>query len=59
MNAFIDNKNGKLIIQDGEIRFKNFTGRAGQYDRECDRSFAAVLSEEFVPMCLDAGWNVT
>lgn len=58
MNAFIDNKNGKLVIQDGEIRFKNFTGRAGQYNREGDRSFAAVISEEFVPMCLDAGWNV-
>jgi hypothetical protein len=46
------------MVEDGQIIFRNFTGKEGQYNREGDRNFAVILDQEAADQMLNDGWNV-
>lgn len=47
-----------LVMENCEIRYRNFSGKEGVYNREGDRNFCVLISPEMaVPMEKD-GWNV-
>lgn len=55
------NKPEKLEIEDGRLmggRFKNFSGRATEYNREGDRYINIRLPEEMVEKLSEEGWNI-
>lgn len=49
-----------LVLKDAQIRFRNFAGLAGQYNREGDRNFCVLLNHPDVDVqaMIDDGWNV-
>lgn len=48
-----------LIMENVRIRFKNFSGRAGKYNREGDRSFCAMIDDPVEAERLALlGWNI-
>lgn len=49
-----------LVLKDAEIRFKNFSGLPGQYNREGDRNFCVLLNHPDVDVeaMVADGWNV-
>lgn len=47
-----------FMVEDGQIIFRNFTGKEGQYNREGDRNFAVILDQEAADQMLNDGWNV-
>lgn len=47
-----------VTMEDVQIIFRNFTGRAGMYNKEGDRSFAVKLSPEWAEELTKRGWNV-
>lgn len=49
-----------LILEDAQIRFRNFSGLEGQYNREGDRNFCVLLDRPDVDIqaMMDDGWNV-
>lgn len=50
---------GILQIDDCMITFKNFSGIAGPYNREGDRSFAIIIpDQETADILVEEGWNV-
>lgn len=53
-----DKRMSPVILEDVTIMFKNFSGRAGQYNREGDRNFVAVLPEDIATQMMEDGWNV-
>lgn len=51
------NSNNK-IIEDVTIAFRNFAGKEDVYNREGDRNFAILLSEDRAAEMEREGWNV-
>src|SRR5580765_3114636 len=47
-----------FMVEDARIIFRNFSGKEGQYNREGDRNFAVVLTDDVAVQMLADGWNV-
>jgi hypothetical protein len=47
-----------VVIEDARILFRNFAGKEGKFNREGDRNFAVILTDEVAKQMLDDGWNV-
>lgn len=47
-----------VTLEDIQIIFRNFSGRAGMYNKEGDRSFAVKLTPEWAEELTNRGWNV-
>lgn len=47
-----------VLMEDIRIVFRNFAGKEGQYNREGDRNFAVLLSNDVAEMMARDGWNV-
>lgn len=47
-----------VVLQDVQLAFRNFTGRAGMYNSEGDRSVAVKLTPEWAEELTNRGWNV-
>lgn len=47
-----------VILEDTRIRFRNFSGAEGQYNKLGDRNFVILLEEEEADLLASQGWNV-
>lgn len=45
-------------LEDVAIRFRNFSGKEGQFNRQGDRNFAVLLSDGDAAQLSADGWNV-
>lgn len=48
----------EFMVEDATLLFKNFSGRATQYNREGDRNFTLVLSDDIAARLAEDDWNV-
>ena len=48
----------KVIIEDAKIIYKNFSGKASDYNAEGDRNFCVVLNDELAAELSELGYNV-
>ena len=48
----------EFVVEDVTILFRNFAGRETQYNREGDRNFVLVLSDEMAEKLIADEWNV-
>lgn len=51
-------KESKLTIRDAKIGFRNFSGRAGDYNEEGDRNFCLFLDHDLSVELKEDGWNI-
>lgn len=47
-----------VVLENVRIIFRNFAGKEGQYNREGDRNFAVLLTDEMAEGLSRDGWNV-
>ena len=53
-----EDRMGNVVLEDVRIIFRNFAGKEGQYNREGDRNFAALLDEKTAGDMEMNGWNI-
>lgn len=49
---------GRLLVDDVQIKWHNFSGKATDKNKEGDRNFDIIIPDEFVDGLLNEGWNV-
>ena len=47
-----------VVIENAQIRFRNFAGKEGKYNKEGDRNFAVLLDPDTAEAMAQDGWNV-
>lgn len=47
-----------FMVEDAQIIFRNFAGKEGQYNREGDRNFCVILTEDVAKQMEADGWNI-
>ncbi len=47
-----------FMVEDARLVFRNFVGKEGQYNREGDRNFSVILTDDVAEQMLKDGWNV-
>lgn len=47
-----------VTLENAQIRFRNFSGKEGQYNKAGDRNFAVLLDPELATEMIAQGWNV-
>lgn len=47
-----------IVFDEARIVFRNFTGLGGLYNREGDRNFCLMLTQEEAASMVEEGWNV-
>ena len=48
----------KVTFENARIIFKNFSGKEGKYNREGDRNFCILLSDQDAAELMAAGWYI-
>lgn len=57
--AYLDERNGKLVIDNARIFYKNFSGRITDYNTNGDREFSVAIEDpDLADRLSDDGWNV-
>lgn len=49
---------GTINLANVQIGFRNFSGKAGRYNKEGDRNFVVFLEDSMAQQLADQGWNV-
>lgn len=49
---------GSVVLEDVRIIFRNFEGKEGDYNREGDRNFGVILSDELAHAMERDNWNI-
>lgn len=52
------NADNTVLLENVKIIFRNFAGKEGPYNREGDRNFAVLLTDEMADGLSRDGWNV-
>lgn len=52
------NDDGKLVLEDARLIFRNFTGKEGMYNQEGQRNFCVILDHEMAEDMVRDGWNI-
>ena len=47
-----------VTLEDATIRFRNFSGKEGKYNREGDRNFCVFLDRGVADQLVKDGWNI-
>lgn len=50
--------NRPIIIENAEIRYRNFEGRQGMYNKEGDKNFVVLLDRDFAQQLANEGWVI-
>jgi hypothetical protein len=53
-----DGADGKLVMEDATVIFRNFAGKEGMYNREGDRNFCVLLDPPLASQLARDGWNI-
>jgi hypothetical protein len=51
-------ENNNVVLDNVRIIFRNFAGKKGDYNKDGDRNFAILLTDEMAAGLSKAGWNV-
>ena len=49
---------GNIVMENAQIRFRNFSGKEGRFNPEGRRNFCVLLTDDIVDNLIRDGWNV-